>query len=906
MASIIVQFSKYIIMFLFLGYLFGGFYVFRKRKQAEKQKIIYNVQKVLLYAIHFLGFLCLYQQKPDVQLIGFYLMQVILISGIFMIYHMMYKKCSVLLVNNMCMLIVISMIILTRISFSQAFRQFVFLSVGSILMLIIPLFLQKGSVFRKFSAVYCVLGLVLLGLVVIIGSTEYGAKLNLAIGNISFQPSEFVKIIFVFFIASMLYKDNSLKKVFLTSCLSALFVLMLVASRDLGGALLYFTAYLIMVFVATRKKIYLLVGALGIFFAAVAGYFLFSHVQTRVYAWLNPLGDIDNKGYQICQSLFGIGTGGWFGLGIGEGLPSKIPVVEKDFIFSAISEEFGGIFAIGLIVLCASCFLMIVNVAMQMKDRFYKLVAIGLATLYATQVVLTIGGAIKFIPSTGVTLPLVSYGGSSLLSTLILFGIVQGLYMRRANAHKDNKKKENPDTGKEFTLVFYIFGVVFVAMIGYFTYFMVFESEKFINNDYNTLQTLFEEDVRKGSIITSDGYVIAETVTDKEGEKRSYPYANMFAHVTGYANSNRTGLEKQLNFELLRSHAFFAEQLMCDISGEKKPGDNAITTIRYDLQEAAYEALGKYDGAIIAMEPSTGKILAMVSKPDYNPNTIKADWEELQEGSSLYNRATQGQYTPGSTFKILTTLAFMKSHPDTYADYTHECVGKITINGKTMHCASNVKHGVLDLKGAFVESCNTFYAGLVEQIDETILQEVCDSLLFNKNLPIAFESSKSSFSIADDDTTALKMDTLIGQGTTLTSPLHMVMLASAICNDGMAMRPSLVERIENYKGVVVEAEAYKEYETLFTAEEANVLATYMRSAIVEGTASKLNTDAYTAYGKTGTAQTSKDLDVTNAWFVGYAEMDGREIAIAVVVEDSGAGSKYAVPIAKKVFDTYFE
>ena len=899
MASIIVQFSKYVIMFLFLGYIFGGFYVFRKGKQTEKQKTIYNVQKVLLYAIHCLGFWCLYHQKPDVQLVGFYLMQVVLISGIFILYHTLYKKYSVLLVNHLCMFMVISMIILTRISFAQAFRQFVFFAAGSVIMLLIPLFLQKGSVFRKYSVIYCVLGILLLGLVVIIGSTEYGAKLNLAIGGISFQPSEFVKIIFVFFIASMLYKDHSVKKVFITSILSAVFVLLLVASRDLGGALLYFMTYMIMVFVATRKKIYLIAGSVGISLAAVAGYVLFSHVQTRVYAWLNPLGDIDNKGYQICQSLFGIGTGGWFGLGIGEGLPSKIPVVEKDFIFAAISEEFGGFFAIGLILLCASCFLMIVNVAMQMKDRFYKLVAIGLATLYATQVILTIGGAIKFIPSTGVTLPLVSYGGSSLLATLILFGIVQGLYMRRVNAVQEKQK--------EFNVVFYIFGAVFVAMIGYFTYFMVFVSEDFINNDYNKLQTLFEEDVRKGSILTSDGYVIAETVKNEDGtEKRSYPYANLFAHVTGYANGSKTGLEKQLNFELLRSHAFFAEQLMCDISGEKKPGDNAVITLRYDLQKAAYDALGDQNGAVVAIEPSTGKILAMVSKPDYDPNTVAKDWESLKEGSALYNRATQGQYTPGSTFKILTTLAFMKSNPDTYADYTHTCVGKITINGKTMHCASNVKHGVLDLKGAFVESCNTFYAGLVEQIDESVLQEVCDTLLFNQPLPIAFESSKSSFALKESDTTALKMDTLIGQGKTLTSPLHMAMLAGAICNDGVAMRPSLVERTENYKGAVLETEKPEEYETLFTAEEVSVLSTYMRAAIVEGTASKLDSENYTAYGKTGTAQTSSDLDVTNAWFVGYAEVDGKEIAIAVVVEDSGAGSKYAVPVAKKVFDTYFE
>lgn len=912
MTSIFIQVTKFIIMFLFLGYVFGSFSVFRYGKQVEKQKKIYAIQKVILFAIHGLGFLCLYLQDNNIELIGFYIMQVILFIAIFMFYHFMYKRCSVLLLNNMCMLLAIGMIMLTRISFDTAFRQFIFMAIGSVIMLIIPLFLQKGSLFRNFSALYFVVGVAALALVVAIGATSYGAKLTITIGSISFQPSEFVKILFVFFIASMLYKKADFKRVFITSCLSAVYVLLLVASKDLGGALLYFMAYLVMIYVASKKKTYLAIGFGGLAIACVAGYALFSHVQTRVQVWLNPTADIDNRGYQICQSLFGIGTGGWFGLGIGEGLPSKIPVVDKDFIFSAISEEFGGIFAICLILLCVSCFIMIVNVSMQMKDKFYKLVAIGLGTLYAMQVILTIGGAIKFIPSTGVTLPLVSYGGSSLLSTLIVFGIVQGLYMRKAAQRstnkdiKEEKKEVKKESNIEFNVITYMFLVIFLAMIAYFVYFLAFESEDFINNEYNGLQTLFEEDVVRGDIITSDGYVIAETVIDEAGyESRYYPYGRLFSHVTGYSLNVRTGLEKQLNFTLLRSNTFFVESLMCDLTGEKKIGDNVVTTIRYDLQEAAFNALGNYDGAVIVMEPSTGKILAMVSKPDFNPNSIDKDWEGLQEGSGLYNRATQGQYTPGSVFKILTTLSYVESNPETYKDYTYECTGEITIGDKTIHCASNKSHGVVDLKASFAKSCNCSYAYMMEAIDEEIFQTICDAMLFNQELPIAFESSISSFSITEDDTDALKMDTAIGQGKTLVSPLHMAMLASAVCNDGVVMRPQLVEYVENYNGVLVEETKSKVYTTLFTEEQVSVLSEFMRATVEEGTASRLSKDTYTAYGKTGTAQTTSDLEQTNAWFVGYAEANGKQIAIAVVVEDSGNGSTYAVPIAEKIFDLYF-
>lgn len=908
MASIVIQASKYIILFLFLGYVFGAFYVFRFGKQPEIQKKIYALQKISLFIIHGLGFYCLYLKENNIELVGFYLMQVVLLGIIFMFYHFMYKKCSVLLLNNMCMLLVIGMIMLTRISFDKAFRQFLFIAVGSVLMLIIPLLLQKGSVFRKFSAVYFVVGVSLLAVVVAIGATSYGAKLTISIGSFSFQPSEFVKILFVFFIASMIYKEADLKRIFLTSCLSAVYVLLLVASKDLGGALLYFMAYLIMIYIASKKPIYLGAGFGGMAVACIAGYYLFSHVRTRVFVWLDPTADIDNKGYQICQSLFGIGTGSWFGLGIGEGLPTKIPIVDKDFIFSAISEEFGAIFAIGLILLCLSCFIIIINVSMQMKDKFYKLVGVGLAVLYATQVVLTIGGAIKFIPSTGVTLPLVSYGGSSMLSTLIVFGIVQGLYMRKAasksSGKKDSKKQNN---NHEYNVATYIFMAIFGAMILYMVYFLTFKSNEFINNEYNGLQTLFEDDVVKGDIITSDGYVIAETDVDDEGNtSRKYPYSGMFAHLTGYSGNVRTGLEKQLNFTLLRSNTFFVEQLMCELTNEKKMGDNVITTIRYDLQEVAYNALGRYDGAVIAMEPSTGKILAMVSKPTYNPNTIDKDWDGLQEGSALYNRATQGQYTPGSIFKMMTLLAYIESNPNSYQDYSYECTGKIVLNNKTIHCASNKAHGIVDLKTSFSKSCNASFANMMQGIDESVFQKLCNSMLFNQNLPIAFESSVSSFSISDGDESALKMDTAIGQGKTLVSPLHMVMLASAVCNDGVAMRPQLVEEVENHDGITVETIKTKSYKTLFTNAQVNILSEFMRETVEAGTASRLNKDAYIAYGKTGTAQTTNDLNKTNAWFVGYAEHEGKEIAIAVVVEDSGAGSTYAVPIAEKVFDLYFK
>lgn len=432
MLHLVTQASKYLMILLFMVYTFECFHVFRFENRPKRQMAIYSRQRGIMYFIHFDAFLVIYLNTQNVQVIGFYLMQLILFIGIQLVYHLFYKKASELLLNNMLMLLAVSLVILTRISFDKAFKQFLIMIASTVLSLLIPIILQKMTSFRRFTWAYALVGIAALSVVLAAGAVSYGAKLSISIAGISIQPSEFVKILYVFFIASMLYQATDMKQLLITSAIAAVHVLILVASKDLGSALLYFVTYLVMIYVATRRLTYFVGGLAACSLAATAGYKLFSHVRVRVLAWKDPLSMIDKEGYQISQSLFAIGTGGWFGMGLCQGLPNKIPVVAQDFIFSAISEEMGGIFALCLIMVCVSCFFMFLNIAMQMKDQFYKLVALGLGTVYAFQVFLTIGGVTKFIPSTGVTLPLVSYGGSSLLSTMILFGIIQGLYIMKS------------------------------------------------------------------------------------------------------------------------------------------------------------------------------------------------------------------------------------------------------------------------------------------------------------------------------------------------------------------------------------------------------------------------------------------------------------------------------------------
>jgi cell division protein FtsW (lipid II flippase) len=448
MVHLTVQLSKYLLTFLFLFYTVSCLAVLRFRRDAAEQAYLFHLQKVLLYLIHLIAFAVLYLTTKNTQMVVFYLLQVLLISAVFIFYHIFYRQASRLLLNNMCMLFTIGLIMLSRLSLSKAIRQYMFLVGGAAVAMLIPVFLQKLTIFRKLTWLYAAIGIAALVVVAVAGTTSYGAKLSVSIAGVSVQPSEFVKILFVFFIASMLYRRQDIRQVLLTGAVSAVFVLALVVSRDLGGALLYYVTFIVIVYVAAGRAAYL-AGGLGILAAAAfAGAKLFSHVQTRILAWRNPLAVIDNEGYQVSQALFGIGTGGWFGLGLNQGMPKKIPVVENDFIFAAISEELGAVFAICLILVCFSCFFMFMDIAVQMKDSYYRLVVLGLAVTYAMQVFLTIGGVIKLIPSTGVTLPLISYGGSSLLATMLLFGVVQGLYMRQADSPAKTVEQPPSDTAQ--------------------------------------------------------------------------------------------------------------------------------------------------------------------------------------------------------------------------------------------------------------------------------------------------------------------------------------------------------------------------------------------------------------------------------------------------------------------------
>ena len=417
-------------------YTIQCFAVFRFGNEYDR-KGIYLRQNFFMVMVHFLGFLSLYAQKGDIRYFKAYLIQQIGVLVILVTYKLLYPRANSLIINNMCMLITIGLLILTRISYAKAMRQFYIVMGSAALTLAVPYIISRIRLFEKFKWGYVIIGIASLGAVYLFSTVINGSKITFNIASLSFQPSEYVKIIFVFGIASLLARRCRLKEILISAAVAAAHVLLLVASKDLGSAIIFFVVYFAMLYAASRNILYYLIGFITGGVGAYMGYRLFSHVRVRVAAFLDPIGTIADAGYQIAQSLFAIGTGGWLGMGIGQGAPSNIPVVAADFVFAAICEELGVVFGMCLILLCLSCFVMFMNIAMKFEDPFFKLVALGLAVSYIFQIFLTIGGVIKFIPLTGVTLPFVSYGGTSVAVTCCVFAVIQGLYISKG---RDNTR----------------------------------------------------------------------------------------------------------------------------------------------------------------------------------------------------------------------------------------------------------------------------------------------------------------------------------------------------------------------------------------------------------------------------------------------------------------------------------
>lgn len=905
MQSLISELSKYIIIIITAIYAYLGFIGFinnDKKRDGE----IYFFQPVLILMFHFVGFLCIFLKTPEIKITILYFVQVILFMVSTFLYRIFYKKLFKSLFFHMQFLIATGFVFVTRLKYVWGVKQTIFVIIALSVCLVLPFLIKKMVMLRSMGYLYAVMGIGALAYVFLRAKVQYGAKNWIKIFGISIQPSEFVKILLIFMIASLFYVSRSLKQIIIITGLTAVMVLLLVLSKDLGGAMLFFTTFVVMTYFATGS-----VKLLGLFtgggmVAAFAGYHIFSHVRVRVQAFVDPWKYIDDKGYQVTQSLFGIGSGSWFGFGLGNGVPKNTPVVESDFIFSGLCEELGLLFGFCLILIYLCTIIAFILLAWRTKNQFHQLVSIGCATMYSFQTFLSIGGTVKFIPSTGVTLPLVSQGGSSIISTIIIFGVIQGLYIAGNKKIVNDEEVAVRPVKKPIGLTYLIIGL-FTAMVGYLTYFEFQTAPGIMNNAYNKRTDIYAAFVSRGKILSADGDVLAYTKEDGGKSIRVYPYGDMYSHIVGRNVSGKTGIEAIMNYELLTSNDNVINRVLERLNQIKNKGDSVVTTIDSRLQRSLNNALGSFHGAGVIIEPETGKVLAMVSKPDYNPNTVLADWKTLSslptKEAKLVNRATNGLYPPGSTFKVLTALEYINEHKN-YDEFRFDCKGIYTTDGESIACFDKIRHGREDLRLAFAKSCNGAFASIGIGLNKDKYMKLAEKFLFNKELPFALTTSKSSFVLNSDSKLEEVMQTAIGQGKTQITPLHNALIASAIANNGVLMKPYTVDKITTEDGKrTIKSFSPERIDRLCSKKKAETIKSFMKAVVTEGTARKLSWLGLGIYGKTGTAEYKKEDGTKgdHSWFMGFGEKNGKKIAISVIVEGEGRGNYSGVDVASKVF-----
>ncbi len=477
---------------------------------------------------------------------------------------------------------------------------------------------------------------------------------------------------------------------------------------------------------------------------------------------------------------------------------------------------------------------------------------------------------------------------------------------KEIDSERKTKRKENLPV----LVTAVLFSLVFIGMIVNLAWFVEKDSYDAINSIYNPRDEILEQQNVRGSIVTEQGDILAYTEVAGEEEYRVYPYGVQFAHVVGYSSNGGMGIEKVANMSLLQSNASISDKVDNDINNAKDTGDTVVSTLNVRMQEVAFKSLGAFDGAIIVTEIETGKVLAMVSKPDFNPNYISSEWEDIindNDSSVLLNRVTHGQYPPGSTFKIVDALEYYRQFPDEVSRYSYQCSGVLRYDERKITCYHGTSHGAVDMKRSFAKSCNCSFANIGLKLDRTLMADTLTELLFGQDLPTPFNSGNQSVvNISGETTDAEMVQISIGQGTALMTPLHLNMITCAIANEGKVMTPMVISRIESVSGTVVKEYKPQTYATLMTEDEATYLSGLMTEVVEHGTGDFLTAADYTSAGKTGSAEYGTSKGDSHAWFTGFAPAEDPKVSVTIIVEGAGTGGDYAVPIAKRLFDVYFE
>ncbi|MEL7565053.1 MAG: penicillin-binding transpeptidase domain-containing protein [Dehalobacterium sp.] len=468
---------------------------------------------------------------------------------------------------------------------------------------------------------------------------------------------------------------------------------------------------------------------------------------------------------------------------------------------------------------------------------------------------------------------------------------------------QSQKQKEN----RKIINVLIIMSFLFLALIGYLTYFELFMKENIISSSYNRRQWEREDKTVRGIIYDRNGVALAQSEIKGDKQERVYPFGSLYSHVMGYnsATYGKSLLEAKYNSELLNINILNPVMDLRDrLTGNKSLGNNLYLTIDHELEKRASELMGERNGAVVALNPQTGEILALVSKPDFDPNEKKLQekWNELVESEEdpLLPRATQGLYVPGSTFKVAVSL---KAIEQGLGSRTFEDTGSIIIDGKRIENYGNESYGTLDLAHALAVSCNTVFATIGVELGTENLKDLAQQVGIGKKISFDIPVSNSRFNyqnMSKTDQAAVGM----GQGKILVTPLQMAMITGGIANKGVVMEPYLVDRIVTANNFILKDRDPDQYFRLADQGLAEQVKDMMVTVVETGTGRNAGISGIKVAGKTGTAQnelTALGENKEHAWFIGFAPAENPQIAVAVILEYSGStGGRGAAPIAREL------
>ncbi len=835
----------------------------------------------------------------------------------------------------------------TRLAPDAASRQLIWLYAGVAIMVILLAIIPRLRKLADYKYTFMIIGVVLLlsPMLPVIGTEVNGSRLWLSLGGLSFQPGEIAKICIVIFLAGYLSTHREMLSIFTwkigpvslpsPSTLLPLILMwalafsVVVLEKDLGSALVLFLIFLVMLYVATGKKFYVVI---GIILACVAAYVLyrsFSHVQTRVNIWLDPFADAQNSGYQLVQSLYSLADGGMFGVGIGRGLCDYIPYVESDFIFSAISEETGLLGAAGVLLLYLCFAVRGVCIAARAKDDVSSFISVGTLSIIVLQAFIIVGGVTRLIPMTGITLPFISQGGTSLICGFMIVAMLMRAGDEATGLGTEMKTTLIPRIedggvlgrvvlGKRLTFTICVFSCMFAVLVANLTYIMVFQAEDLQNRSGNNHTIIKEQKTARGSISTHDGVVLAYSEANEDGTyERHYPAGNLATHVVGYYSSRygSSGIESSWNSTLQgEENLATIQDLINKMAGKTERGNDVKLTLNSSVQQAAQNAIDGYKGSCVVLDPTTGAVLAMASSPTYNAENAESVLEQAasqtsssSRSSELLNRATSSLSGPGSTFKTVTLAGALNA--GTVSENTFfSSPGSMEIGNAKVSNYDSESYGYISVKRAFELSSNTVFGQIGVQLGSKSLVETAESFGFNSkvdfDLPVATSLMPEESEMTEWETAWAAAGEPVGEHSSPAGPqsnvFQMAMVASAIANDGKIMKPYLVESTSNANGTQAYSTTPTLYKQACNKDIAERVLQCMKGVVSSGTGYAANVSGVTVAGKTGTAENQgKNPD---SWFIGIADADGaKNVVIAIEIEEA-QGTGLASEKAKAVIE----